>query len=221
MTILVIGLFIGLIYFFFSFSKKLSRNVIEDKSDDRFRPLIDELKNINQMRFKIVSARVIYSNTFSVLFKVVGYLLSFATIALTLDFFTIKHFVIYDYSDLAICIGVYLFASFIVFIGPLLSCTWDYTYFKYGLSEQLKNADIAYDYIGALPAKILKKYPIIFITSYALGRFIDGNGFLSVLIGTFIYELSITLFFALETKRIGFAPVFNLFTEKLNEFKGK
>ena len=131
------------------------------------------------------------------------------------------HFKMNNPGDIFFSLGLYLISSFVVFIFSLLSCTWDYTYFKYGLSNQLKHADIAFAYINTLPHKVLKNYPTIFIISYFLGILALGTGFIGVLVGTVLYELCVTIYFALEVKRIGFAPIFNLVVEKLNEFQGK
>jgi len=214
---LAISVLIGILFYL---SNKLWNKNIKKESDERFNPLIMELKEIDKMAFKTVSSELMYSHCLSVFFKALGYLLTFPAVALLLDFLTIKHFIIHNYGDFAVSALFYLVGSFIVFVYPLLSCAWDFLYFKYGLSHQLKHADIAFDYISTLPAKILKKYPPVFIVSYILGRTIFGIGFIGVLIGTVIYQLSISIYFTLEVKRIGFAPVFNLFTEKLNEFKG-
>lgn len=222
MEIMAILLLVSvLIVSLFYYSNKLSRKECVNTTDNHFKPLLDELKNIDRMQFQTVSGEIIYSKSLSVLLKTVGYLLSFAAAAFLLDFITIMHFKMNDPGDVFFSLLLYLISSFVVFIFSLLSCTWDYTYFKYGLSNQLKHADIAFTYINTLPRKILKHYPSVFIISYFLGIVALGTGFIGVLVGTVLYELCVTIYFALEVKRIGFAPIFNLITEKLDQLKGK
>ena len=211
----------GLIGCLFYYSNKLSHKEFSNKIDDHFKPLLDELKNIDQLQFQTVSRDIIYSKTISALLKVVGYLISFSTMALILDFLTIKHFAIHNPGDVLFAMLMYISASFVVFVFPLLSCIWDFTYFKYGLSNQLKHKNIAFEYLNDLPKKILKVYPAVFIASYLISRLAIGVGFIGVLAGTVLFELSISIYFALEVKRIGFAPIFNLVSEKLNEFRGR
>ena len=220
-SVVILLLVSGLIVSLFYYSNKLFDKEFSNKTDDHFKPLLDELKNIDRMQFQTVSGEIIYSKTLSTLLKTVGYLLSFAAVAFFLDFITIMHFKMNDPGDIFFSLGLYLISSFVVFIFSLLSCTWDYTYFKYGLSNQLKHADIAFTYINTLPRKILKHYPAVFIISYLLGILALGTGFIGVLAGTVLYELGVTIYFALEVKRIGFAPVFNLITEKLDQFRNK
>ncbi|MCX7124225.1 MAG: hypothetical protein NTU49_00435, partial [Gammaproteobacteria bacterium] len=114
----------GLIGFLFYYENRLSKRTVENKTDNHFKPLLDELKNIDQMQFQIVSREIIYSKTLSVFCKTIGYLLSIAAIAFFMDFITIKDFTIHNPGNIFLYLGFYLFVSFIFFIFPLLSCTW-------------------------------------------------------------------------------------------------
>ncbi|MCX7124201.1 MAG: hypothetical protein NTU49_00315, partial [Gammaproteobacteria bacterium] len=61
----------------------------------------------------------------------------------------------------------------------------------------------------------------VFFVSYFIGLLTLSSGFIGALVGTVLYEIAVSIYFALEVKRIGFAPIFNLIVEKLNEFQGK
>lgn len=220
-TIVILLIFCGLIGGLFYYSNKLSEKEFINKTDEHFKPLLDELKNIDQLQFQTVSRDIIYSKTISVLLKTVAYLMLIGLTGFSLDLITAHYVVMHNYSDMLSAFAIFLFASFIMLVFPLLSCIWDYTYFKYGLSNQLKHADIAFSYIDQLPKKVLKKYQIVFVVSYLFGRIIIGSGFIPLLVGTFLYEIALAIYFTLEIKRIGFAPIFNLVTEKLDAFRGK
>lgn len=220
-TIAILLIFCGLIGGLFYYSNKLSNKEFINKADDHFKPLLDELKNIDQLQFQTVSRDIIYSKTISVLLKTVAYLMLLGLIAFSLDLVTAHYVMMHNYSDMLSAFAIFLFVSFIISVLPLLSCTWDYTYFKYGLANQLKHADIAFEYIDQLPKKIIKKYQMIFIVSYLFGRIVIGSGFIPLLVGTFLYEIALAIYFTLEIKRIGFAPIFNLVNEKLDAFRGK
>lgn len=220
-TLLLLGFLIITAWGLFYYANRLDKKEFNKIQDDHFKLLLDELKNIGALKFKVVSSEIIYSKTISVFLKVISYLLTFATLGLTLDFLTIKNFTMYDYGDFGFYLGFYLIASSVVFVLPLLSVIWNYTYFKYGVSDQIKNAHIIFDYLKPLPKKILSKYPAAFMVSYLIGRIVINSGFAGVLAGTVLYALSISIYFSLEAKRFGFAPLLNLISEKTKLFQGK
>ncbi len=220
-TLLLLGSLLITTWGLFYYANHLEKKEFNNIQDDHFQPLLDELKNIKNLKFKAVSSGIIYSKTISVFLKAIGYLLTFATLGLALDFLTIKNFTMYDYGDFGFYLSMYLIASSVVFVLPLLSVVWHYTYFKYGASDQIKNAHIIFDYLKPLPKKILRKYPAVFMISYLLGRIAIGDGFVGVLAGTVLYALSISIYFSLEAKRFGFAPLLNLISEKTKLFQGK
>ncbi|EKD91920.1 MAG: hypothetical protein ACD_29C00304G0001 [uncultured bacterium] len=204
----------------FRYANYLLNKDVKNTLDTNFQPLIDEIKNIDHLQFKIVSSELIYSKTIGAFLKAMGYLLSFAAIGLTLDFLT-KGNTSFHNGDFYIYMGYYLFVGFLFFVAPLLSLLWNYTYFKYGVSDQVKNANIIFDYLQAIPKKILRKYPLVFTVSYIVGRLSFDSGFLSILAGTDLYALGISIYFSLELKRLGLAPVLNLVSEKIKLFQGK
>src|SRR3990167_2778385 len=219
-TIFVLILLSAIAFCLFRYSDRLSKKEIANTQDTYFQPLIDELKTIDNLKFKTVSSEIIYSKTISAFLKVTGYLLSFAIAGLLLDVITKRNFSLYDSGDLLFYFGFYFVVSCIVFVLPLLSVIWNYTYFKYGVSDQIKNAAIIFEYLKPIPKKILNKYPVIFVLSYLAGRLWLDSGFIGVLAGTDLYGLGISIYFSLELKRLGLAPVLNLISEKTKLFQG-
>src|SRR3990167_11245191 len=77
-TIFVLILLSAIAFGLFRYSDRLSKKEIANTQDTYFQPLIDELKTIDNLKFKTVSSEIIYSKTISAFLKVTGYLLSFA-----------------------------------------------------------------------------------------------------------------------------------------------
>ena len=218
MSTVLLLIFLGVTAFgLFFYSDRLSKKEIENTQDMHFQPLIDELKSIDSLKFKTVSSEIIYSKTISAFLKATGYFLLATLAGLTLDILTGKS---YDTGDLLFDVGFYFVGYCIVFVLPLLSFLWSYTYFKYGASDQIKNAHIIFDYIKPITTKILSKYPIVFVLSYLAGRLLIGSGLMGALSGTIIYAFSVSIYFSLEAKRLGFAPLLNLISEKTKLFQG-
>lgn len=225
MSIIFTLILIGFVLFLFYCSDKLSNKEFNNKSNEsgkNINLLINELKNIDQMKFEIVSSEIMYSKTVSIVLKTVAYILSVWVSALLLDLITAKTLFIFDdHLTGFVLTFMAIFALTIIFILPLASLTWKYTYFKYGLNNQIKYGIVISDLLKPLPKKIFKNYVIVSMVFYVIGRLTFGAGVFSVEAGSVLYALYLNIFYHLEIKRIGFAPVFNLFTEKLNEFRGK
>lgn len=219
-TILTLVILCISIFVLFRYSNKLLYVDTKTTHDTNFQPLLDEIKNIDNLEFKIVSPELMYSRTIGTFLKVMGYLLSFASIGLAFDFLTRAH-IQFNNGDFYIYMGYYLFVGCLFFAIPLLSFLWNYTYFKYGVSDQVKNVHIISDYLQAIPKKILGKYTLVFLVSYLAGRLTLDSGFLGVLAGTDLYAICISVYFSLELKRLGLAPVLNLVSEKMKSLQGK
>lgn len=219
-TLIIITLLCSGIFALFRYSNHLLKKEAENTLDTNFQALLDEIKNNDHLKFNIVSSELIYSKTIGALLKVLGYLLSFAAIGLFLDILTKRNFSSVNTSDFYIYMGYYLVFSLVFFIAPLLSFLWHYIYFKYGVSDQIKNAQIIFDYLKPIPQKILKKYPAVFVISYLVGRIGFDSGFVGVLGGTTLYGLGISIYFSLELKRLGLAPILNLISEKSKLLQG-
>ena len=109
------------------------------------------------MKFEIVSSEIMYSKTLSAVFKTVAYVLSVWVSALLLDLITSKTLFIFDDHLTAFVLTfMAFFALMVIFILPLASFTWKYTYCKYGLSDQIKNWHVATIYYNQHQKRYLK-----------------------------------------------------------------
>lgn len=218
LIIAVLSLFVGSL---FLFARKLENKQIEKTHDTDFQPLVDELKSLDHLEFQVVSSSIMYSKIIAAFLKVSGYFFLSGCIALLLDLLTTKNLAGFGIDDLATYFGLTFFIANIFFIIPLLSFLWNYTYFQYGLDNQIKNIDVITHYLKPIQKRILKNYPVVFLIAYFFGRVLIDSGLLGVLAATDLYLLIITIYFSLELKRLGLAPALNLISEKTKLFLRK
>ena len=202
------------------FSNELSNRVPENIPLEDIKLAMDEIKDLSKMKFEIVPAKIMYPKAFWFMFKGLAVLLCYILIATILDSSGLKGFHFVKPETYFIVVSVYLFLLLIVYIGPYTSIAWDYYYYKYGLSKNLKHADIIDVYIINYLKKFMEYHFIAVVVGYIAFKLLFGFGTLGVAVFSFLTIVGINIFISIEEKRIGFAPIFNLFAQKLNEITG-
>lgn len=216
--VLTILFFIGfgtIIYFISKYSKSLSTREFRNEKNRDFELLMEEFKNIDQMKFDVVPANIMYSKTLSIVLKVISYLLGIVFVSSMLDMIISLKFDLNNLAGFLSTVGIFMAISAVFCILPAASGMWKYTYFQYGFSHQLKNRQVIFDFVNNFAKRIIKLYPPIFILSFIIGKITIGVGTCGVMIGTGLYEIFLILYLSLEEKRLGFAPIFNVLIEKL------
>lgn len=219
-TVIILSVIFLLLISMIFFSKKLSQKVIVNRKNEEISLLIDELRDIKNIKLESVSSEIMYSKTFSVILMAYTYVFSIWFIALILDILTAKTLNIFDDTLTPFFLtGILFLAVNIAFILPLSSATWKYTYFKYGITTKLQHIHVVSNLINLTKKRLLINYIIVSCIFYLLGRFLFGAGVFSVEAGSLIYAIGIYIYFHLEVERIGFAPIFNAVVEKLDALK--
>lgn len=187
---------------------------------NKLNQLFNELKN-EKLEFKIVSPEIMYSKTFGSYLKLVSALTASALTCLLLDIIFHGTSSITQNSDQIINFSIaYAFFVFIFFGLTFSNMVWKYQFFKNGLINPIKNTDIIDEYITANIKNIIRNYFVLSIVSYLLGTTLAGSGYITFTAATILYGLFIFIYSHMEFNRIGFAPIFNLLTEKLDQLKG-
>lgn len=204
--------------FLFQKNKKLvtSDNV---EITNKLNQLFYELKK-EKLEFKIVSPEIMYSKTFGSYLKFASVLTAFALTSLLLDIIFHGTSSVTKNSDQMIDFSIaYAFFVYIFFGLSFSSMVWKYLFFKNGLINPIKNVEIIDQYLTSNIKRIIKNYVVLSIITYLLGTIIMRSGYITFTAATISYGLFIFIYVHMELERIGFAPIFNLLTEKFDRLK--
>lgn len=224
--VMLILVFLGAAYLLYKYSNKLLKkeiNLISDEKlsfNNKLNTLMDELRSIDIFEFKIVPGHILYPKTWGVILKFIAGMSIIALLTLIVDYgLHSLIFVHKSLGDIGICAFAYAFVVCCFSSIALGGVVWKYNFFKYGLVSKINHAEVADEVLTYYVKKIIKNYFIVSCASFFVGTIFLGNGFCMYVIASIVYQIATLIYFNMEIERIGFAPIFNYISKKLDASK--